>query len=326
MAIVCARIYLRAQRRVDFTKIMVVAIEKRRSSVSFFGRLADELTRETLELGLFTAALKDRAAEALYKHDGYFVFADLGPPGEIFDIALGGHFYRERTLVGVATAAAMVELAAPGEDEVFVVATDVNTTEQEIRFRQIPFLPSILEGAALIGESAVSTTLAETLEGRNVELATLADVSGITAGMTLRIVRSPRLIMTPNAYYAYPADTTLAVLTVVEDNPDATPIPDATLHIDEVDDVEPTVVNCGALDVRVVDFPAPVSERIALGPARRVQARTDVRGTAAFFFTPEQPVTKLDITVSKPGHVATPVTMNLTTAGRTSEMVVLPRV
>jgi hypothetical protein len=303
-----------------------MAAESQISSVSFFGRLADELTRQTLDLHRFTAELKDGHAEALYKHDGYFVFADLGAPGETFDVLLRARSYRDRTLGGATTAATMVELSGPGEDEIFLVATDVDPIEAQIRFRQIPFLPVILEGAAVIGEGGVSTTLAESLEGRNVEMATLGDVTGISVGMTLRIVRSPRLIMTPNTYYAYPANTTLAVLTVVEDDPDETPVSGASLQIDEANDVALTLVDCGGLDVNVVDLPGPPVERIALGPARRVQTQTDARGMAALFFTAEQPMTKLDITVTKTGYVATPVTMNLTTAGRTSASVVLPRV
>lgn len=301
------------------------ATETVTSRVSFFGRLADDVTRQTLPPDGFKATLVDRPIAALNKYDGFFVFSDLGFSGESHQIALSARSYQDRVLAPVATAGAMVEISGDGEDEVYLPVTAVMAVQNRVDFEPLGFVPPIAAGARVIGNGSVDTALAEPLEGRNLDFANLDDVTGISPGMILRVVRSSRLTMRPDPYYPFPAESTLAVVTVVEDDPDATPIPAVDLQIDQVNDLVPDSVAVAGLTLRSIAHPGPPPTTVVLGPESALQATTDSRGRAVFYNPPGVPVTRLRLTASKSGYLATPVTMDLTPGARQAANLALPR-
>jgi hypothetical protein len=52
-------------------------------NLSFFGRLADEITREVIPCKSFTVSIQNHRAVPLYKEDGFFVFSDLEHSGQL---------------------------------------------------------------------------------------------------------------------------------------------------------------------------------------------------------------------------------------------------
>ena len=305
----------------------LTAAETLTSRVSFFGRLADDMTRQTLPPDGFVASLVDHGSVALNKYDGFFVFSDLGPLGTSYQISLAARSYQDRTLAPVVSADSMVEVSAAGEDEVYLAVTAVLAAPQNrITFERLTFVPRIAAGAHVIGDGTVDTTLAEPLEGRNQDFTTLADVTGITPGSVLRVVRSNRIVMRPGPYYAFPAGSTLAVVTVVEDDPLATPVPWVALQIDQVNDAVPGSVAVAGLTLRTIVQPGTPPVTVVLGPDSALQTVTDLRGRAVFYYPSGHPVTRLHLTASKSGYVATPTVMDLTLGARQATSLVLPRI
>jgi len=221
----------------------VADVERRQRTANCWGRLKDELTREVIPVRAFEASIPG-AEPALYKNDGYFVFSDLDPPAAPRQIHLAAPTYRSRTLSQVLPAVAPLELSFDGEDEVYVVVKTRDVATRRVTFDPIPFLPTVPQGAPVIGEAGFNTTLATVLEGESAAAATLASVTGLAANTVLRFGRSRHLVLRPGAGYAFPADQTVVAVDVLADA-DGAPLPGATATIDQINGLAPPSVTVG---------------------------------------------------------------------------------
>ena len=81
------------------------------SSLSFYGRVTDDLRREPVVAGEVRVTLGSR--EAIYKVDGHFAFADVRPSPLPYDVVLGGGLYQGRTFSKAFPGPAPVEPPSP---------------------------------------------------------------------------------------------------------------------------------------------------------------------------------------------------------------------
>lgn len=284
------------------------------SRLSFFGRVADDFRREPASPGEYRMALRSPAIEALYKQDGHFVFSDLPPSAAPYALRLLDGLYQGRELSKALPSAAPVEVAYDGEDEVYVFVKTVNGGTRQITFDAIPFLPVVRRGASVIGESGATTTLFEDLAGVDVTTATLASVAGVSAGDLLRIVRSRCLRAKAGPYYPFPAGTTIVYVRVVEDSVEEPPLGGATAHLAQVNGAAPASTAVGGVVLRHVTIAGPTVKPV-LGTSADLDAFTDGRGNAVFYFPGHWALSALQIAISQPGYTpaTTPVAL---TAGR----------
>ena len=299
------------------------------SQVSFYGRLADELTREVVSHRKVGALLKGSAQQPIVKSDGYFVFADVEPSATEYEIVLDAKGYQTRTVKSDLPVDTAVELSYPGEDELFLVVNTVQSNPNRITFTAQPFITTIAADSRVIGPSNVDTTLAEPLEGDQMGIATLTDVTGITPGAILRVLRSPNIVLRPGPYYLYPPGTTQAAFKVVDNSSAANPIADVRIDLVEVNDIAIDSTQIGAVDIKSVvlpPLPPPLPPRFILGTERDTTTYTNNKGAAVFYYPPGAQVTRLLVNLSKDGYVSDQGTINLAGATRTFMEIILQRI
>jgi hypothetical protein len=289
-------------------------------TLSFFGRLSDELTREVISPrdyrmrvpGLSVPAL----AEAQYKSDGFFCFQDLKVSATSYQLEMTSALYQPRSFLKSLPTPAPVEISYGGEDEVYVVIKTVNGGGKTVTFDKIPFLPPVPKGAPVIGEAGFATTMRETLEGVDVTTASLDNIVGLAPGQLLRMVRSRSLLAKPGPYYPFPPATTRVHVKVVEDAAGEEPLGSAQLLIQSVETVAPVGTVVDGVELKTVTLPGP-GPTLILGTGRDLETRTDARGQAVLFFPGNWPLTTCAVAVSAAGHVSKAVNLALIANQRT---------
>ncbi len=288
-------------------------------TLSFFGRLSDELTREVVlprDFRVRVAGVGAARAEAQYKSDGYFCLQDLKVAAASYQLEMSSSLYQPRTFLKSLPTPAPVELSYGGEDELYVVVKTVNGGAKTVGFDKIPFLPTVPKGAPVIGQGGFATTMREALEGVDAVTASLDSVAGLLPGQLLRMVRSRSLLAKPGPYYPFPAGTTRVHVKVVQDAPGEEPIGSALLLVQSLESVAVAGTLVDGVEIKTVTLPGPAPQ-LVLGTGRDLETRTDARGQAVLFFPGHWPITTCAVTVSAAGHVTKTVNLTLTAAERT---------
>jgi hypothetical protein len=296
-------------------------METKSQRVSLFGRLADDLTRDVIPGGWFDASLVATGRRALRKDDGYFVFTDLKPAMGAYEVSVRARYYQRRTLSATIPTTTAVQLANPGEDELFVVVTGVDASARRVSFDPLPFVPTIRSGANVFGPDPFVATLDEPLEGSEVDFGILNTVAGLAIGAILRVVRSTNVILQPGPYYPFDADTTLVVIKVVEDTAGDPPIEGAAIVIDQINSGALSTTTIGGLPLHTF---ALAGKLMLLGPDRGRQTITNERGDAVFYLPFGTPATAMRLQISRTGYNAATETITIT-SWRTARTVRLNR-
>jgi hypothetical protein len=286
--------------------------ESHASRLSFYGRLADNLTRQMVRVQDITVSLEGDRQRPLLKQDGYFVFADLEPSVTDYRFRIAVRSYQDRTIVKALPANTAVELIFPGEDELYLSIVEVKGAQNQVMLEKIPFVPTIEAGATVIGEGGFTATLAEPLGGHKVSCAELSTVVGLASGQLLRIVRSASLMVRPGPYYPFPAKTTLVAVKVVEKDPVETPIGDTAVEITQVNATAPTTVNVGGLNLSRINLGGNPPAFLILDNDDKKTSTND-RGDAVFYFPGYKNITSLQLVVSKNQYQTATSTINITT-------------
>ena len=142
----------------------VAAVETRITRLAFFGRLADDLTRQVLRPENMSVSIDGVTRRALLKDDGHFAFADVEPSLTAYRLRLGGAAYQTRTVTQALPTLGPVEVTLPGEDELYVVLTGAPTPASRVSFAMRSFVRPIVTGAAVIGSDGFTATLAEPVD------------------------------------------------------------------------------------------------------------------------------------------------------------------
>lgn len=309
----------------------MTAVETLIARVRFVGRVADALTRADLVPARYSATLRTHHRRAVQKHDGHFVFADVEPlpagaPGHV--IELTSREFQRRRFTLPSTGSAVTEIATDGEDELQVIVTAVTGNRAE--FAPVPFVPVIAAGASVIGQGGFATTLAESLDGVDVDGAELVAAGGLAAGQALRIVRGRRLLLHPGPYYPFPPGTTIAALRVIEAPPAAdpladVPVADAVIAITAVDGAAVSSVLVGGVTLFRATLPTVPVTPFMIGTVEERRTVSNARGEAIFRFASNVPASALTVSVTKPGYVTATATLTVTAGQRTSRVVSLTR-
>lgn len=286
------------------------------STLSFFGRVVDDFRREPAWLGEYRITLASPPAEALYKQDGHFAFANLPPSAMDYSFRLVDGLYQGRSLQKGLPSTIPVEIAYAGEDEIYLVIKTVNAATKQITFDPIPFLPVIRRGSEVLGEGVFSTTLAEDLAGVDVTTALLTGVVGLSSGNLLRIVRSRCLRAKAGPYYPFPSGTTVFLLKVVEDSPAEPPLAAAKGRLMKVNALTPSTATVGGLPLHYLSLAGPPAQQPVLGTDADRDSFTEKRGNAVFYFPGHWLLSSIEIEVSCPGYV-TATSVFAVTAGQT---------
>jgi hypothetical protein len=295
--------------------------ETQTSRLSFFGRIADDLTRKVLPATDMTVFLAE-GREALIKADGHFAFADLEPSPTDYRIHIGARSYQDRIILQGLPTSAPVRVMLPGEDELYLLINNVAPPQQRVTFEPITFVASIEAGAAVIGEGGFIATLAEALEGQKITFAVLSTVAGLAAGQVLRIVRSSNLLLRPRSYYSFPADATVIAVKVVANDSLQTALGDVDIEITRINGTEPTLTDVGGLQLNLFDLGANPPGSVILDDNDKNTATND-RGDAVFYFPGSKQITSIQVGVTKTGFQASTSSISVTAKRRNSQNIAL---
>jgi hypothetical protein len=295
-------------------------IDRLGSRLAFFGRLTDDFRREPAWLGEYRILLDAPPREALYKHDGHFTFLDLPASPTAYEFELLDGLYQGRRFTKGLPTVAPVEITYDGEDEIYVSVNTVNAVTKQITFAPIAFLPPIRSGAAVLGQGGFSTTLAEALAGVDATTAVLTTVAGLAPGNLLRIVRSHCLRAKAGPYYPFPGGLTLLRLRVVEDSAEEPPLAGVKAQLTEINGVVPSSTGVAGATLRHATLGAQV---FVFGTGADLEASTEARGNAVFYFPGTWPIASLTLAISRTGYVTQTVVLALVTGATTSATVKL---
>jgi hypothetical protein len=301
----------------------MATIDRVGSRLSFFGRVTDDFRREPVWQGEYRVTLKSPPTEALYKQDGHFTFSDLPSLPTAYDFRLLDGLYQGRQFAKGLPTTAPVEITYDGEDEIYVFTKTVTAANKQITFDAIPFLPIIRRGAVVLGEGGFSTTLAEDLAGVDATIAVLTSVAGLTAGKLVRIVRSHCLRGKAGPYYPFPGGTTVLLLSVVEDSTDEPPLPGAKAHLAQVNGIAPSSTTVGGVVLRHLTLGGAPVQQPVLGTDADLDAFTEARGKAVFYYPGFWLLTSLQLAVSNAGYLTQTSVFPLTHGQTTSAKVKL---
>jgi hypothetical protein len=303
----------------------MTARESHTSQLSFFGRIADDLTRKVILPPDLNAVLEASGKPSLNKRDGYFVFADLPPSATEYRIQIDANAFQRRTIAKVLPAAAAVEITLPGEDELYLSISDIAISQAQVAFEPITFLPPIEAGAAIFGQSGFRATLTEPLDGSKVSFAKLSSVAGLAANQLLRIVRSRNLLVRPGPYYEFPADVTVVAFNVTDSDQGGSAIVGARIDISKINNTAPSSVSVGDLNLDVFDLGGAVRSMLLFDEDDRTTV-TNERGDAVFYFPGGKPIASIEVQVTEPGFQPTSQTLNVTVKARNAQKIVLSKV
>ncbi|WP_338699846.1 hypothetical protein V5279_18840 [Bradyrhizobium sp. 26S5] len=303
----------------------MTSAEVHQNQLSFFGRIADDLTRRVLGPGDITVSIEGSVRQAIKKADGYFAFSDLVPSATEYRVRVAAPRYQHRTISrSLAVGSGAVELSLAGEDELYVSIEAVVPGQMQVTFGERVVTPSIDTGAPVIGEGDFVGALAEPLEGYHAKGAVLNKIDGLAPGQLLRIVRSQNLLVRPGPYYAFPAGTTVAAFKVVEAGPAKAPVGGAAIEIAEVEGTVARVVDVQGLRLAVFGPVGSSLATIALD-ADDMRTVTNDQGDAVLYFLGEKPPGAMKVAVSRAGYQDATLTINLLAGGRTFQNIQMTR-
>jgi hypothetical protein len=299
----------------------MTSAETRTSRISFFGRTADDLTRQVL-LGTATGVFLEDERKALVKADGHFAFVDLAPSATDYRIHIDAPSYQDRVVAKALPGAAAVQVTLAGEDELYLLIGGVTAAQNRITFEQINVVPPIEAGAAVIGQGGFTATLAEALEGQKIAFAVLSTVTGLAPGQVLRIVRSNNLLLRPGPYYPFPPDTTVLAVKVVANDPLEPVLGDAGIEITRLNGNAPTMVNVNGLSLSSFSLGGNPPGSIILDDNDKKNATND-RGDAVFYFAGSKQITSIELAITKSKYQTATSSINVTAKTRNFRKVAL---
>jgi hypothetical protein len=300
----------------------MAVVERQTTQLTFFGRLADDLTRRPVTSADVSLRLDEGAVDALKKDDGHFAFVDLAPSAADYHIRVTGPAYETRVFASKLPATAPLQVTFAGEDELYVVVSTVSAAQNRVTFASIPLLPAIDAGASVIGEGGFTGKLAEPMGGLAVQSAVLDSVAGLAAGRVLRIVRSPSLLLRAGPYYPFPTGLTVIALRIAENTPEEAPIPGATVTLTRLNGATPTNVAVDTLTVR--NFTVGTGT-LVLDDLHRASVSND-RGDAVLYLGGEAAVTSAQVDLTALRYQPANVTFAVTAKGRTFTKMLMTKV
>jgi hypothetical protein len=301
---------------------MISVAERHTTQLTFFGRLADDLTRRTVTPAEVSVTLVESGVRALLKDDGHFAFADTEPASTDYHIRVAGDAYETRVFAAKLLALAPKQIAADGEDQLYVVVSTIVNAQKRVTFTSIPFLPAIDAGASVVGEGGFTAKLAEPIGGQAVQNAVLDSVAGLGQGQLLRIARGPNLLLRAGPYATFSSALTVVALRIAENTSDEAPIPGAVVTVTELNGAAPATVALGSLSVRNFTVGGGA---VVLDDLHRTTT-SNARGDAVLYFPGEAALTSVRLDLSHPKYQTGNVTFAVTAKSRTFTNVLLTKV
>ena len=258
---------------------------------SLIGHVVEDLVFDDVSPTRFRAELVGGGPEPAYKQDGFFVFSGLR--GGQYAVRITGERMQPATVEVTVFAQTHVFLESRGDDELLVIAREVEDDDESVDGKKITFDPVILTKQILAGAEVVSNDLpgdpparlSAPLEVGEVSTARVENGGGLAQGSILRIIRGRSVRMTLDPYYIFASPTTRVVGRVVSKQNPALPLAGARVRVIGMNDAAVTANNVGG--VAIYTGTDAGGKPVVLGAEKDISTVTNARGDYNLYFSNE---------------------------------------
>jgi hypothetical protein len=268
--------------------------------------MVEDLVYENIDPARFQAQLVGRADAPVYKREGFFVFSNLARGQYTLKIT-GQRFQPESIQVFLSAAPAGPEEGDPGgevstgplfldsrgDNELMVVVRSTedvggNNGGKRINFDPVILSKEIRAGARVYSSNAPpdsSSTLAATLESREISSARIENADGVEENSVVRIVRDAAVRMKFDSYYLFPSPITRIVGKVVSEESPETSLAGARVRITRINDAVVTRTEVGG--VGIFTGLDTSGNAVVLGAEKDISVVTNEKGDYHIYFSNE---------------------------------------
>jgi len=284
-------------------------LESISQKVSLVGQLVEDLSYEPLDYQRFTAELKESQKAPHYKDNGYFAFTDLLAGNYILRVS-GERFQTQEIPVTIPSAPIVfdpnkskleqllkrVVFAQPGDNELIVVATNVNGGNTRITFEATSIGRPIAAGAEVLANGLI-TKLATRLDAGQVTSARLESVAGLNVGDIVRIIRDRSIRMRFDPYAEATAQATRIVGEVTAKNEPTMTLPATTINMTKVNGQVVVISDVAGAQIATTTI---AGKQVVLGTERDTKTFTNEKGDYTLYFGRED-VTEVTLEATRAG-------------------------
>jgi hypothetical protein len=299
-------------------------LESISQKVSLVAQVVEDLSYEPLDYLRFTAELRELNKVPHYKDNGYFAFTDL-MAGNYTLRVFGERFQTQEIPVTIPSAPiafdpnkskleqllTQVVFAQPGDNELIVVATNVNGGNTRITFEAATIGRPIAAGAEVLA-NGLTTKLAAKLEAGEVNNARLESVAGLNVGDIVRIIRDRSIRLRFDPYAEATAQATRIVGKVTAKNEPTMALPETLITMTQVNGQAVAISDVAGAKIATVTLNA---KKVVLGTERDTKTSTNEKGDYTLYFGRED-VTKVRLTATRVGFKTALVEVNVTPRAR----------
>jgi len=290
-------------------------------TASLIGQVIEDVTYEALRLHQFTAELVGVRTSPQYKHGGFFVFSNLRAGGYVLRI-LGEPFQPQEYTVSVPLQSLIFDspptfevypmVEAPGENELVVVVKTMDVGGNRIFFDPV-ILKKAIRAEVPVLAAGFGTRLAAELDMGRVSEARLDDVSGLTIGAIVRIVRDRSVRLKFNPYVPLPLDLTRIVGKVVVEEAPERALEGAQVRVTQVNGADVVVHDIAGAQIATMSVGGTA---VVLGAEKDLVTSTNRQGDYNCYFRQGLSVGSVTLEASLVGYLAQTRTIAMTQPDR----------
>jgi hypothetical protein len=270
-------------------------METRFQRLSLAGQIVEDLIFEPLRPPRFEAQLVGTTKTPEYKTGGFFVFSDLRPGTYTLRIS-GKSFQPENHTVTLPLSPPILD--HPGDNELILLVNAIDSPGKKITFDSVRMAREIKAGVPVRGEGFTGQLAADLNVGEVTE-AKLEDVSGLTVGSILRIIRDKSIRLKFDPYAPLPLEQSRIVGTVVVKDAPEIPLQGAQVRLTEVNGIG--VDSTTVADAKIVSVQID-GTRIILGAEKDVTTITNARGDYTLYFKTGDFLETVTLRATMPGY------------------------
>jgi len=278
--------------------------------LSLAGQVIEDLTHQPLRPGRFRARIEGLEKGPEYKSEGLFVFSDLRAGG--YDLEISGRGYQIQQY-GITLPFAPLVFDQPGDNELALVVKTVNGGSKKIGFDPVNLGREIKAGASVRG-TGFSGLLDQDLEPGEHSEAKLNNVTGISAGDLLRIIRDRGIRLRFDPYAPLPLGVTRIVGKVVRKSAPEVPVEGALVRVRKINGVQVVLTTVAGAKIVNADL---AGGKVVLGAERDITTNTNSRGDYNLYFVNTVPFVNVTLRVTMDGYGPKTSTRPLTPGQRT---------
>jgi len=244
---------------------------------SLVGQAIEDLTYAALDPGQFEARLLGMKIAPQYKAGGFFAFFDLRSGS--YDLQIVGHNFQPQQYPLTIPVAPLI-FYPPGDNELLVIVKTINDGGKKITFDPVILTREIRAGAVVLAPG-FAAQLTTTLEAGKAMEARVDDVTKLTVGSIVRIIRGSSIRLKFMPYTQLPAESTRIIGKITLKDADDIPLQGVQVRLTGVNDSNIIVQDIANADIATVETGGI---KLILGTQKDITTFSNTAGDYNFYF------------------------------------------